>query len=95
MALFDNALKIGAGLAIGIGALIVAPKVIPGLESAVRPILKAAIKSGLVLAEKTMEFFAEAKESFEDMTAEAFAELANERQGITHPVPETETGANT
>jgi hypothetical protein len=95
MALFDNGLKIGTGLAIGIGALIIIPAVVPAVATILRPIVKATIKSGLVLVEKTMELAAEAKESMEDMAAEAHAELAQERQGTTSsPVSGTEADAN-
>ena len=83
MALFDNGVKLGTGLAIGIGALLLAPVVIPALATVVRPIAKASIKSGLLLVEKTREFLAETKETVEDMTAEAHAELAVERQQST------------
>jgi hypothetical protein len=93
MALLDSGWKIGTGLAIGIGALIIAPAVIPAVSKVVRPIVKATIKSGLIVVEKTMELVAEAKESIEDMAAEAQAELAMERQGTTPPVPGTEADA--
>jgi Protein of unknown function (DUF5132) len=79
MALFDNGFKLGTGLAIGIGALILAPVAIPAVAAIVRPIAKATIKSGLILVERTMELIAEAKETIEDMTAEAQAEMASER----------------
>jgi hypothetical protein len=94
MALFDNGLKIGTGLAVGVAALIIVPAVIPAVASVVKPIVKATIKSGLILAEKAMEIVAEAKESIEDMTAEAQAELARERQGITPPVSVAEADSN-
>lgn len=94
MALFDNGLKIGTGLAVGIGALLLAPTVLPAVASVVRPIVKATIKSGLILAEKAMEMVAEAKESIEDMTAEAQAELAKERQGIPSPASGAEAEAD-
>ena len=41
-----------------------------------------------------MELVAEAKESLEDLAAEAHAELAQERRGTDGPVPETEAEAN-
>jgi hypothetical protein len=87
MGLFDNGIKVGTGLAIGIGALILAPAVIPGLAAVVKPIAKATIKSGLILVEKTMVLIAEAKETLEDLTAEAQAELADESAQMASTVP--------
>ena len=90
MPLFENGVKIGTGLAIGIGVLILAPVVAPALAAVVRPIAKASIKSGMILFERAVELIAEAKESVEDLAAEAQAELTQERQARTG----TEEGAN-
>jgi Protein of unknown function (DUF5132) len=78
MGLFDNGFKgnILTGLAIGIGASVLAPAIIPVLANIAKPVAKAALKSGLVLYEKGMETFAETKEVVEDLLAEAKAELA-------------------
>jgi len=46
----------------------------------VKPVAKAAIKSGILLFEKVVEMIAEAKESVEDLAAEAHAELVQERR---------------
>jgi hypothetical protein len=80
MALYDNGLKVGTGLAIGIGVLILAPIVAPAVAAVVRPMAKASIKSGLILFEKARELIAEAKESLEDLAAEAHAEIVQQRQ---------------
>lgn len=80
MAFFDNGLKIGTGLAIGLGALVLAPMIVPAVASAVRPLAKASIKGGILLFEKTRELVAEAKESVEDLAAEAHAEVVQQRQ---------------
>jgi hypothetical protein len=87
MALFDNGLKWGTGLAVGIGVLILAPVAIPAVAAIVRPIAKATIKSGLILVEKTKELVAETKETIEDMKAEAEAEMASERQQASMAAP--------
>ena len=79
MALLDNGLKIGTGLAIGLGVLILAPAVAPAVASVVKPIAKASIKSCILLFEKAQELIAEAKESVEDLAAEAHAELVQEK----------------
>ena len=80
MAFFDNGLKIGTGLAIGLGVLILAPAIAPAVAAGVRPVAKASIKSAILLFEKTTELIAEAKESVEDLAAEVHAELAQGRQ---------------
>lgn len=80
MALFNNGWKgnILSGLAIGIGATIIAPVVLPVLASAVKPIAKAAIKSGIMLYERGKETVAEVSEIIEDIVAEAKAEMSEE-----------------
>jgi hypothetical protein len=80
MALFDNGLKIGTGLAIGLGVLILAPAIAPAVAAVVKPVAKASIKSAILLFEKTTEMIAEAKELVEDLAAEAHAELVQGRQ---------------
>lgn len=79
MALLDNGVKLGTGLAIGIGALILAPAAIPVAAAIVRPLVKATIKSGMILLEKGREIAAETMEVIEDLTAEAKSELSQER----------------
>jgi hypothetical protein len=66
------------GIAAGIGAAILAPIVIPVVAQVGKPLTKAAIKQGILAYEKGKEFFAEATEVFEDLVAEAKAELAQE-----------------
>lgn len=85
MALFNNGLKgnILTGLAIGIGASVLAPAVIPVLANVVKPLAKAALKGGIILYEKGLETFAETKEVVEDLIAEAKAELAEAKTQAT------------
>lgn len=78
MALLDNGLKLGTGVAIGLGALILVPAVLPVVGSVVKPLAKAAIKGGIILFEKSRELLAETQEVLEDLAAEARAELAGE-----------------
>ncbi len=82
MGLFDNGFKgnILTGLAIGIGASVLVPAIIPVLANIAKPVAKAALKGGLVLYEKGMETFAETKEVVEDLLAEAKAELAEAKE---------------
>ncbi len=83
MALLENGLKIGTGLAIGLVVIILAPAISPAIAAVVRPVAKASLKSAIILYEKTLELIAEAKESVEDLAAEAQAELAEERRQQT------------
>jgi hypothetical protein len=62
-------------LAIGVGAAILAPTVIP----LVKPLAKAAIKSGVSFYEKTKGAIAETGEAVGDIVAEAKAEVAAEQ----------------
>jgi hypothetical protein len=81
MGLLDN--KLGIGLAVGIGALIFSPAIIPAVGAILRPIAIASIKGGIILVEKAAQLIAEAKETVEDITAEAQAELAGERSEMS------------
>ena len=62
-------------LAIGVGVAILAPTVLP----LVKPLSKAAIKSGVSLYEKTKGAIAETGEAIGDIVAEAKAEVAAEQ----------------
>ena len=62
-------------LAIGAGAVILAPTVLP----LVKPLTKAAIKSGVSFYEKTKEAIAETGEVIGDLVAEVKAEAAAEQ----------------
>lgn len=62
-------------LAIGLGAIILAPTV----ASLVKPLAKVAIKSGASLYEKTKVAIAETGEAIGDIVAEAKAEVAAEQ----------------
>jgi hypothetical protein len=94
MALFDNGLKgnVLTGLAIGIGASIFAPQVIPALAGVVKPIAKAAIKGGLMLYEKSKESVAEVGEMMEDIVAEVKAEMAESNNRAADINPEDGKG---
>ncbi len=62
-------------LLLGVGAIVVAPTVLPVLK----PVTKAAIKTGVVFYEKTKGAIAETGEVLGDMVAEAKAEVAAEQ----------------
>lgn len=61
----------------GIAAIILLPVLVPVAAGKVgKPLAKATIKSGIVLYEKGKGVIAEVGETFEDIVAEAKAELA-------------------
>ena len=78
MGFLDNGLKgnVVTGLAIGIGAAILAPAVIPAVAKVAKPFIKAVIKTGIIMFEKGKETTAELGEVFEDIVAEAKSEIA-------------------
>jgi hypothetical protein len=68
------------GIIAGIGAVLLAPVVIPVVTGIGKPLAKSLIKGGLTIYEKSRGAVAELGESWEDMVAEARAELAEGRQ---------------
>jgi hypothetical protein len=77
MAGIDDLFKgnILAGLAIGVGVVVLAPVVVPLVAGIGKPLAKAAIKTGITLYDRALEATAEMGEVFEDLVAEARAEL--------------------
>jgi hypothetical protein len=74
MALIEDALKGGnivTGLAIGIGAVVLAPLAVPVL----RPLAKTALKAGLVAYDQARVAVAELNEQASDLIAEARSEM--------------------
>lgn len=65
-------------VAVGVAALALTPLLVPVLAGVGRPLARAAVKTGLVLAEKGREVAAEMGEVLDDLAAEARAELARE-----------------
>lgn len=68
------------GLMIGVGAAVVAPVAASALSGVGRPVARAAIKSGILFYDKGRETLAEVGEVFEDLVAEAQAELEEDRE---------------
>jgi len=83
MAIFENGLKgnIITGLAIGIGAAVLSPAVISAVAGVAKPLVKAAIKGGIMVYEKGREVVAETGEVVEDIVAEVKAEMTEEQKG--------------
>ncbi len=67
------------GIIAGIGAVLLAPVLIPVVAGVGKPIAKSLIKGGMVLYEKSKGAFAELGETWEDMVAEARAEIADSK----------------
>jgi hypothetical protein len=67
------------GLALSLGAALLAPLWRPAVSRWGRPAAKAAIKQGLLAYDLGRERLAELGESLEDVVAEAQVELASER----------------
>jgi hypothetical protein len=63
------------GVAVGVGALLLAPSVLPVVGRVVRPAVKAAIKGGMVFYRETL---ADVGEVASDLVAEARSELEHE-----------------
>ena len=59
---------------VGVGAVLVAPIVLPAVGWAARPLAKAAVKGYLWLEDIAKEWFADASEQWSDLVAEARAE---------------------
>jgi hypothetical protein len=77
MAILDELLESKAvtGLALVIGAAILAPVIVPIVTGVLRPVTKSVIKGGILLYEKGRETGAELAEELEDLVAEAKAEM--------------------
>jgi Protein of unknown function (DUF5132) len=82
MALFEDMFKNGAGtgLAVGIGALVLGPTLLPAIGRVLRPAAKAVIKGGMVIYRETMS---EVGELTGDLVAEARAELEEGEKATT------------
>ncbi|QGM97872.1 DUF5132 domain-containing protein [Methylocystis parvus] len=79
MALLEDVAKMeGAGpVVLGIGALMLAPTLLPALGRALRPVVKGVIKTGMTIYDET---YASMREATGDLIEEARAELRHEAQ---------------
>lgn len=83
MALLEDVLEGGAGpVALGVGAILLAPSVLPVMGRILRPIAKGVIKTGLAVYQETYASLAEATS---DLVAEARAELESESRPSAEP----------
>ncbi|MGQ4648237.1 DUF5132 domain-containing protein [Lyngbya aestuarii] len=67
------------GVAAGVGAVVLAPLLIPAFAKVGKPVAKAAIKGSMFLYEKGKGVIEESGEIFEDLVAESKAELAEQQ----------------
>ena len=74
-------------LAVGAGAVLLAPIILPFVAGVLRPVAKTAIKGGLIAYEKAKVLTTEAMESLEDLAAEAKNEAAAQLDAEAQPEP--------
>ncbi len=82
--MFEDLLKGGSiltGLAIGVGALILAPVVVPVL----RPLAKSVIKAGMMAYDEAVVAMSELNEQAGDIFAEVRAEMTQSGNGSAEP----------
>ncbi|MEB3337968.1 MAG: DUF5132 domain-containing protein [Leptolyngbyaceae bacterium] len=77
------------GIALGIGVAVLAPILVPVVSGIGKPLIKTALKEGLLVYEKGKEVLAETTEVFEDILAEAKAELAEEQRAANANLAQT------
>jgi len=70
---------LGKGIAIGAGLVLLVPLAVVTLAPLARPVLRQAMKTGLMAYEKAREVVAELGETLEDTAAEVQAELRASR----------------
>src|SRR5438094_10331180 len=66
---------------VGLGAVVLAPALIPAIGRGLRPAAKGAIKGYLTISEKAREMLGESGEQWQDLVAEAKTEHANRTDG--------------
>jgi hypothetical protein len=75
----EKMLRSALGLAIaGLAGMLLAPIVLPPVARVARPVVKGAVKAGLIMVARGRETLTEFVEMAEDMVAEVRAELAAE-----------------
>ncbi|MBD2362278.1 DUF5132 domain-containing protein [Anabaena minutissima FACHB-250] len=70
----------------GIVGIILVPVFLPVIGGFGRPIAKAVIKSGIAFYERNKETFTELGETWDDIIAEAKAEVSEERIKSAEPI---------
>ena len=80
--LLPKGLNWGTGLVIGAAAVILAPVVLPMVGGVLKSLTKAGIKGGMVLYQQGKLLMEETKETIEDLTEEAKAELSEGQEAV-------------
>ena len=78
MSMFNGPTKIAFGFGLGVMAARIAGQIVPAFRGLGRPLLKATVKSGMILARDAQVKIAEFREVLADVTAEAQVELGEE-----------------
>lgn len=93
MAVFDDLVKNPApgGLAVGIGAALLGPVLLPAVSGMLRPVAAAALRTGIAAYRGAVEPL---RASIDSLVAEAQIELATARAGAAHPGPRTAASAS-
>jgi hypothetical protein len=78
------------GVALGLGAAVLVPVAALALAPVARPMMRGALKAGILAYEKGREAAAELAEMVDDLVAEVQEELREERAAavVARPVPE-------
>jgi hypothetical protein len=81
MAFIEDVFSGWGGIAVGVGAAIIGPPVLPALGTAIRPIAKGLVRGGLFVSDQAMALgslvaalIAETTEQVGDLVAEAVSE---------------------
>jgi len=69
----------------GIIGVVLVPVLLPVITGVGRPVAKAAVKRGILFYEKSKGAIAEVSETWEDIIAEARAEISEERMKSAEP----------
>ena len=69
-----------AGAAIGVGLTLLVPVVVSAMLPIVKPLVRSAVKNGVMLYEKGRETLEEFNEAVDDMRAEVEQELQDARE---------------
>ncbi|MEO8324736.1 MAG: DUF5132 domain-containing protein [Nitrospirota bacterium] len=76
------------GVVVGAVVAVAVPSIASGIGSVLRPLAKGMIKGGLVAYTAVSEMVAETGEQFNDMIAEAKAEIGNNDKKMTRAKPQ-------
>ncbi len=90
MGILRGSTKIAFGFGLGVMAAEIVREVLPAFRGTGRPLLKAAVKSGMILAENSRAKLANFTETLAEVTAEARAEMGGGAEKVVPDQPFTE-----